>query len=57
MSENSEHRLGGKIYYMYGSGLIPVPHTRLNDFARLKSEYHAGEVRMGLMIALARKPA
>ena len=57
MSETNHSRIGGKTYYMYGSGLIAVPSTRVNEFPRLKAEFHAEEVRKGMMLAWARKPA
>ncbi len=53
----TDHERTGKAYFMYGSGLIAVPVHSVNEFAKLRSEHHAAEVRKGLMLALARKPA
>ena len=42
-----------RTYYVYGSGLIPVPHERVNDISQLKSEHHADESKRGMMLAMA----
>jgi hypothetical protein len=57
MSTTSQSKTSSKGYWMYGSGLIAVPHNRVNEFPRLKAEFHAEEVRKGMMLALARKMA
>ncbi len=56
LSEMSEIHVSPKMmrtYYVYGSGLIPVPHERVNDISRLKSEYHADQSKRGVMLAMA----
>ena len=53
---NASQRSGGA-YYMCGSGLIAVPRSRVNEFPRMKVEFHTEEVRKGMMLALARKIA
>jgi hypothetical protein len=47
----------GKTYFVYGSGLMAVPFSRVNDVPRLKSEFHASEVSWALMAARTRKLA
>jgi hypothetical protein len=42
-------------YYVPGSGLMGVPHERMNDIPRLRSEFHAGEAKRAMMLALARR--
>jgi hypothetical protein len=44
-------------YYVYGSGLVPIPHERVNEISTLKAEYHADEARKAWMLAWARKIA
>lgn len=57
MSDTIQHVLGRKTYYVYGSGLIAIPHTRINEVSLLKSEYHAEESRKAFMLAQARRIA
>ena len=57
MNSTSQVQKTSKAYWMYGSGLIAVPHSRVNEFPRLKVEFHAEEVRKGMMLAWARKMA
>jgi len=44
-----------KTYYVYGSGLFPVPAGRRNEVQKLKVEYPAAEVARALQSARARK--
>jgi hypothetical protein len=46
-----------RTYYIYGSGLIPVPNTRINEIAELKAEFHAGELKRAMMAAYVMKRA
>jgi hypothetical protein len=55
MSETSNPPQDGKTYYVYGSGLIAVPYSRMNDIPRLRLEYHSEEVRKAMMAARTRK--
>ena len=57
MSKTNQKRNGSKAYYMFGSGLIAVPLSRINEFPKLKVEFHTEEVRKGMMLAWARKMA
>ena len=57
MNTTDHKSTGAKTYYMYGSGLIAVPHARISEFPRLKAEFHSEEVRKGMMLAWSRKPA
>ena len=57
MSETSEFKGVGKTYYVYGSGLMAVPFSRVNDIPRLKSEFHASEVSWAMSAARTRKIA
>jgi len=56
MSETQEHTKA-KTYYVYGSGLIPVPDERVNDVSQLKSEFHASEAKRAMLYALAIRTA
>jgi hypothetical protein len=47
----------GATFYVYGSGLMPVPYCSLNEVPRLKSEFHASEAKQAMMLAFARKLA
>lgn len=47
----------GKSYYVYGSGLMAVPFSRVNDIPRLKAEFHANEVSWAMTAARTRKLA
>ena len=47
----------GRTYYVYGSGLMAVPFSRVNDIPRLKSEFHASEVSWARTAARLRKIA
>ncbi len=47
----------GKSYWVFGSGLMAVPYSRLNDVAGLKAEFHASEVSWAMAAARARKLA
>jgi len=55
MSKKTNAERSSKTYYMYGSGLIAVPRGRINEFPRVKLEFHTEEVRKGMMLAWARK--
>ena len=55
MSETSNPPQDGKTYYVYGSGLIAVPYSRMNEIPRLRLEYHSEEVRKAMMAAMTRK--
>jgi len=57
MTKTNASQGSSKAYFMYGSGLIAVPHSRVNEFPRLKVEFHTEEVRKGMMLAWARKMA
>ncbi len=47
----------GKSYWVFGSGLMAVPYSRLNDIAGVKAEFHASEVSWAMAAARARKLA
>jgi hypothetical protein len=47
----------GATSYVYGSGLMAVPYSRINDIPRLKSEFHASEVSWAMAAARTRKLA
>jgi hypothetical protein len=47
----------GRTYYVYGSGLMAVPFSRMNDVSRLKAEFHSSEVSWAMMAARTRKLA
>jgi hypothetical protein len=53
MGEIHDHPKMTWTYYVYGSGLIPVPHERVNDIAKLKCEHHAEETRRASMYVMA----
>lgn len=53
MHETHVHHEKTDTYYVFGSGLIPVPHERVNDISELKSEFHAQESRRGVLLAYA----
>ncbi len=55
MSETCTPTHGARTYYVYGSGLIPVPHHRVNEIPEMKAEYHAAEAKRAMMIASSRK--
>ena len=55
MKESIDSAEGPKTYYLHGSGLIAVPCDRVNEFPRLKLEFHAEEVRMAMIQASSRK--
>ena len=44
-------------YYVFGSGLMPVPLARMNEVPRLKLEFHAVEAARALFLARARRTA
>ena len=44
-------------YYVFGSGLMPVPVARMNEVPRLKLEFHAVEAARALFLARARRTA
>ena len=48
MSEMSaiEDSCPRKTYYVYGSGLFPVPSSRINEIPKLRSEYHSAEAKI-----------
>ncbi len=43
-----------RTYFVYGSGLMPVPYWRLNEVPRLRAEFHADEVSRAMVAARAR---
>ncbi len=43
-----------KTYYVYGSGLFPVPSTRINEIPRLRSEYHSKEAKIAWALIRSR---
>ena len=43
-----------KTYYVYGSGLFAVPSTRVNEIPKLRSEYHASEVKIAWALIRSR---
>ncbi|HEV2225509.1 MAG TPA: hypothetical protein VGR56_01740 [Nitrososphaerales archaeon] len=43
-----------KTYYVYGSGLFAVPATRINEIARLRSEYHSTEAKVAWALIRSR---
>ena len=45
------------VIYVPGSGLIPVPLSRVNEIEEVKSEYHAAEVDWAFKAFRARKVA
>jgi len=55
MNNTDQHPAGRKTYYVYGSGLIPVPWMRTNEISRLIAEFHAEEAKRAMMLALVRK--
>jgi len=57
MNSKKASQMVSKAYYMYGSGLIAVPASRLHEFPKLKVEFHTEEARKGMMLAWARKMA
>jgi hypothetical protein len=57
MSETCIHVHGPETYYVEGSGLIAIPHHRVNDIQRLRHEYHESEARRAMMLAWSRKLA
>lgn len=57
MNETSETAAERKAYFVFGSGLIPVPHTRMSEVGRVKGEFHAQESKRAIMMAQARKLA
>lgn len=44
-------------YLVFGSGLMPVSPSRMNQVRALKKEFHAAEVNWAMMAAGARKVA
>jgi hypothetical protein len=57
MGKSKESGQEGVTFYVYGSGLMPVPYHGLNEVPRLKSEFHEGEAKRAMMVAFARKLA
>jgi len=57
MSKSKEGGEEGVTFYVYGSGLMPIPYHSLNEVPRLKSEFHANEAKQAMMMAFARKLA
>lgn len=54
MSKTITHEGETETYYVHGSGLMGVPHERLNEVSRLRAEFHADEARRAMMMARAR---
>jgi hypothetical protein len=42
-------------FYIFGSGLMPVPSARMNEVTRLKHEFHASEADRALFLARMRR--
>jgi hypothetical protein len=42
-------------YYVFGSGLMPVPCERVNEIPRLRFEFHAVEARKAMLLAAMRR--
>jgi hypothetical protein len=57
MNETYHPLKDSKTYYVYGSGLIAIPSSRMNEVSRMKLEYHSEEVRKAMMAARTRKIA
>jgi hypothetical protein len=43
-----------KTYYVYGSGLLAVPSSRINEIPRLRSEYHSAEAKVAWALVRSR---
>ena len=56
MSESQTNGHEAETYFVYGSGLMPVPYHSLNEIPRLKEEFHAKESRQAILAAWSRKP-
>jgi len=57
MSKSKKSGREGTTYFVYGSGLMPVPYHSLNEVPRVKLEFHASEAKQAIMLALTRKLA
>jgi len=57
MSKSKKSGHEGTTYFVYGSGLMPVPYHSLNEVPRVKLEFHASEAKQAIMLALTRKLA
>jgi hypothetical protein len=57
MTTKKEARTLEATFYVFGSGLIPVPYSRLNEVAAVRAVFHAEEARRAMMLAWSRKPA
>ena len=57
MQERHAHPEKTATYYVFGSGLIPIPRERVNDISELKSEFHRQESTRGVLLAYAIKVA
>ena len=45
------------VYYVYGSGLLPIPAERVNEFRQLRLEHHTREARAAVALASVRRAA
>jgi len=44
-----------KVYYVPGSGLIPIPVEQMGEVPELRNEYHEQEVRNAVLFARCRR--
>ena len=55
MNDTSQQTKAKGQYFVFGSGLMPVPLGRINEIPRLKKEFHASEVSFALAVGRTRK--
>jgi len=53
---NREEKPGlSKVYYVRGSGLIPIPLDSMNEVAEIRSKHHEQEVKDAALLARCRR--
>lgn len=57
MQSNEGNQNLKRVYYVYGSGLFPVPAERVNDVSQLRLEHHTREARAAAAVSVMRRLA